>query len=51
MTTITERDLIPWYGLIAVDKEIPSVQRSGGVGLFEGAYYRAGKRVLTAATT
>ncbi|MCP3911852.1 MAG: hypothetical protein GY713_12955, partial [Actinomycetia bacterium] len=42
VTTMTERDLIPWSGLIAPDKEIPSVQFSSGVGLFEGAFYRTG---------
>ena len=42
VTTMTERDLIPWADLIAEDKEIPSVQGSSGVGLFEGAFYRTG---------
>ncbi len=42
VTTMTERELIPWNGLIAADKEIPSVQYSSGVGLFEGAFYRTG---------
>ena len=42
VTTVTDIDQIPWKSLITPGKEIPSIPYSGGVGLFEGAYYYTG---------
>lgn len=42
ITTFTEPDLIPWRSMISPGKQIPSVDLTPGVGLYEGAYYRPG---------
>jgi hypothetical protein len=42
VTALSTLDTIPWKLLVTPGKEIPSVPRSGGVGLFEGAQYVLG---------
>jgi hypothetical protein len=42
-TVFSQRDQIPWHNLIDPDRELPSIDPSAGIGLFEGArYYTSG---------
>ena len=42
VTTVSDPDAIPWKSMLTAGKEIPSVPGSGGVGLFEGGWFRYG---------
>ncbi|MCP3959451.1 MAG: hypothetical protein GY719_16500 [bacterium] len=42
VTTLSQRDEIPWRELIPASTPVPSVQHTPGAGLFEGALYHVG---------